>query len=108
VETETDAKSAIITVGGTVAGGLLLVLSGGLALELSRGIVASHQQGQFAILTLVKFIVIPTSTYVMHRHWRGHPPDTIYRLTVQLMFACGAFVFLLLLLTYVGIAAGVK
>jgi len=34
--TEADAKSAIITVGGTVLGGVLLVLIVGLALALAR------------------------------------------------------------------------
>ena len=98
---EADLKSVIITVGGTIAGGLVLVMIVGLALALAHYETQMHNPTwSFAVvaavfLTAAPFFYVANRTLGISRRWNVVP---------ALCLVAG----LIALLVLIGDAAGIK
>jgi len=103
--TEADYRSAIITVGGTIVGGLILVVLVGLALTLGTPLKRVHNIGWF-----LAFLVVTIVACFLGARWgfRGTPAmkNRYWRFIINatsLSLLAGATVYLLAL---IGMSAG--
>jgi hypothetical protein len=104
---DADAKSVIITVGGTVLGGLVLVLMVGLALVFAHYETKGHETPWLAIIvTVVMFLGIGLIRLADKGfRWRNEYHGTQQGRTYQVLCLIVGLAGLLVL---VGIAAGIK
>jgi hypothetical protein len=107
---EADAKSVIITVGGTIAGGLVLVIMVGLALALAHVMVG----GKYPISAWSLLLFLSLPTIVLALNWpiarSLKEIDKSRRIIQVALTAFQALVVLALLqflLILVGVAAGI-
>lgn len=101
---EADAKSAIITVGGTVTGGLLLVLFIGISVILAKQIIT-------LVLFTSIYVIMVAIIFLAHFSERFLGPGRRRKVAIRIRYtALGVIVISLVLNTmaYVGLAAGIK
>jgi len=106
---EADAKSLFITIGGTILGGLVLVMILGLTLIFSRyALSSSTNHFEDVVLCLV---IIVLSLLIVWKVKRGYRPlgAKAYPLWLRLLsLGLAVIAGLFCLLIVVGAAAGIK
>jgi hypothetical protein len=105
--TNADLRSFLVTVAGTVIGGLVLVIFLGLAVILAKWIRASHPD----LVTWVKFgmgTFIALAVTLVGYYFRQQMTDNVARRRMMILITCAIVIGLVYVLVWVGVLAGIK
>jgi O-antigen/teichoic acid export membrane protein len=105
--TKADMRSFLVTIAGTVIGGLVLVIFLGIAVILAKLVRDDHPNlVTWIAIVLVSVFALYTVGLVYYRYQRS--TDKAYRRRTLRRMICASIILLMYVLIWVGILAGVK